>query len=256
MMRRVWPVVLVSTVCAGSHADDLSNARAMMASALLHLNGQRNAIFLMNGQVETGRQLQTFSINAAWQSANGVAPAMLDANLYENSVLTGRFVADSEYFWTFNGKRNEYSAAEYRTQPSLCQLFKSQARGMASPLSQLISDAFGKIPTAGSTNQWTPWMPMSKVKIEGTTIFLRTGDPATKEMAIELTPPDPDAGQMNYIISRVDYWEQAWIGKNERVTTWNIQFHTNVRAFDPGTFVFIPPRGARAISRPAKKADG
>ena len=97
---------------------------------------------------------------------------------------------------------------------------------------------------------------MSTVKVEGTTIFLRTGDPATKEMAIELTPPDPEAGQMNYIITGVDYWEQAWLGKNERITTWHLQFHTNVRAFDPGTFVFIPPRGARAISRPAKKADG
>jgi hypothetical protein len=255
-MQRVWLTLAGLAIVAGSRADDLSSAQAMMASALVDLHNQRNAVLFLDGQVEMGRSLETFGLNVYWQNANPETrlPAMLDANYYQNSKLLQRFVGDGEYFWTYDASKFQYSSNSYSSQVNLTQMFRSQSRGATAQLAAVMSDAFGKTPVAGSTQLWTPWIPISHVSLDGTIITLTVGDPAVKEMTIELQPPDANDPLPKYTLTGISYWDRVWVGNKERITSWSLAIHRNVRTFDPGTFVFIPPREARPISLPAKKS--
>lgn len=228
-----------------------------MASALGRLRADRNAVFFLDGQTEMGRRVDTFGINAFWENASDAfrTPARVDTNVYEGVKLTERLVGDGEHFWSYSADRKTYSSTSYATQLELSQMLRAQARGHAAMLAAILSDAFGKTPTLGDS-QWTPWLPISRAEVSGSSIVLSVGEPLRTQMVIDLVPPDPNEPMPSYRLVGVSFWESTWVGSKERITTWTLSVHSNVRGFEPGVFVFVPPRDARPISMPVKRQGG
>lgn len=248
--------LLLATSCGGAAIGQPLGARDRVASALAHLRSELNATIFLHGEIRMGKTVTPFSVTAHWQSANSALqlPARLDLWVQDGATIE-RFVGDGERFWTYQAAKKQYSGTSYATQFELLQQLRTQARGHAAPVATLLSDAFGKSPSLGSVGGWTPWLPVSRLSIENEYVVMRVGEPLRTQMAIELLPPDPN-GIPSYRFVRVGYWDSSWIGSRERVTVWTVSIQGGVREFDPGTFVFVPPRDAKPVSREAPGRQG
>lgn len=247
-MKTATVISLASLATCVALAQPLEG-RDRVASALGQLRSELNATVFLYGEVRIGKTVSPFSVTAHWQSANAALqlPAKLDLWVQDGSNIE-RFVGDGEQFWTYHAGKKQYSATAYATQFELIQQLRTQTRGHAAHVAALLSDAFGKSPSIGSVGGWTPWLPVSRLTTEGDYVMMRVGDPLRTQMAIELMPPDPN-GIPNYRFVRVGYWDSSWLGSRERVTLWTMTVQGGVRDFDAGTFVFVPPRDAKPVSR-------
>lgn len=248
--------ILVATLSTSAAFAQPMDARDRVANALAYMRSELDATLFLHGEIRIGKTVSPFSVTAHWQSANAALqrPARLDLWVQDGAVVE-RFVGDGERFWAYQAAKKQYSGTAYATQFELIQQLRSQARGHASSVAALLSDAFGKTPSLGSVGGWTPWLPVSRLTTENEYVVMRVGEPLRTQMAIELLPPDPN-GIPYYRFVRVGYWDSSWLGNRERVTVWTMSVQSGAREFDPGTFVFVPPRDAKPVSREVNGRQG
>lgn len=251
-----------------SNADDLVQARTMMASAMLELSSHQRIGFYLHGEVWTGGKgtetftqadLDTRIVNNKFNPKFELWNATKPSGSNDPSTLTDLVLGDGALFWKWDPSRKQYGTVRYGNDETgsppeatnnMLKIARSQTRGEGVFLVSMLQDAMNP---SGLDQRWQPLLTMGTTTIDQNKIIVESGSPVDKRIIYFLTPPD--VNQPLWRIQGVAYWQQDDVGGVLRTRSWQISaIYLDDDTHSPAYgFSFAPPAGAIPISLPGRQ---
>lgn len=249
-------------------ADDLLQARSMMASAMMEFSSHQRIGLYMHGETWKGGQgVETFSQadldirlqNNKFNPKLEVWSATKPVNANAPSTLSDLVLGDGAILWKWDPARKQYGSVRYGNDETgsppesvnnMLKIARSQTRGDGVLLVSMLQDALN--PT-GLDQRWQPYLTMGTTTVEQNKITVESGSPVDKRIIYFLTPPD--LNQPLWRLQGVAYWQQDDVGGVIRTRSWqisaiNLDDDTHSPAYG---YSFTPPAGAIPISLPGRQ---
>jgi hypothetical protein len=251
--------VVFGAVCASLAALGLGQKRSEVEEALndsFVSTRTHDSLFVhLTGLERTGKRLTYLTYNLSFlirrDVAGGIAGAYLDVEAYKNGIFDHRLCGDGVTLWKYLYTQASYQPVRYGIEngpppagylDSLLREFGSMADPYETRLATMLRQVYA---SAGSN--YESWMPAVQPSFAAG-IWTYAAKPPGETILFTLaldTQPDP-TGKLAFPLGSITYTNSIPVGSTTREFSWRAILTLDL-TYKPNTFLFVPPRGARAI---------